>query len=290
MITGTTPEDRRAFILANTRLQHPPHTPELVLHLADEITPIWRMTEEALAEIGLPPPFWAFAWAGGQAIARYLLDHPAEVAGKRVLDFATGSGLCAIAALKVGAADAQGADIDPFAEAAVALNAEANGVRVAFTGDDLLAADPPTAAVILAGDICYEQPLASRALAWLHTAHTRGARVLIGQIYMPYTRGQTPRIVGVYTPELQRAIDRQDDGDGTGLGYDPFCRCQDFENFRYTIQSVERRDNGGATARISIFNMNEHRIVTLLLDHRGDRWQVADIREGQESLLAAGRR
>lgn len=117
-----------------------------------------------------------------------------------------------------------------------------------------------------------------------------GARVLIGRIYMPYTSGRTPDLRNVYTPELQRAIDRQDDGDGTGLGYDPFCRCQDFENFRYTIQSVERRTPTGAAARISIYNMNEHRIVTLWLDYRNDRWLVADIREGQESLLAAGRR
>ena len=99
-------EGRRAFILENTRLQSPPHTPELNLRLADEITPIWQMTEEALAEIGLPPPFWAFAWAGGQAIARYLLDNPDEVRGKAVLDFASGSGLCAIAAMKAGAARA----------------------------------------------------------------------------------------------------------------------------------------------------------------------------------------
>ena len=96
---GPDPEARRAFILANTRLQAPPHTPELPLHLADEVTPIWRMTEEELGAIGLPPPFWAFAWAGGQALARYLLDHPTEVAGKRLIDFATGSGIVAIAAI-----------------------------------------------------------------------------------------------------------------------------------------------------------------------------------------------
>ena len=94
--------DRRAFIVENTRLQAPPHAPELTLHLADEITPIWKMTEEDLAEIGLPPPFWAFAWAGGQALARHVLDHPDIVAGKRVIDFATGSGLVAIAAMKAG--------------------------------------------------------------------------------------------------------------------------------------------------------------------------------------------
>ena len=172
--------DRRAFIHANTRLQSPPHAPELRLHLADEITPIWRMTEEELGEIGLPPPFWAFAWAGGQAIARYLLDHPAEAAGKRVVDFATGSGMVAIAAMKAGAAKVLGADIDGFCAAAVALNAEANDVAVAFTDQDLLDAPPPACDLITAGDICYEKPLAERVLAWLALADRRGTRVLIG--------------------------------------------------------------------------------------------------------------
>ena len=183
-------EARRAFILANTRLQAPPHAPELILHLADEITPIWRMTEEALGEIGLPPPFWAFAWAGGQALARYLLDHPHEVAGRRVADFATGSGLVAIAAMKAGAAEALGADIDGFCAAAVALDAEANGVRVAFTDRDLLDAPPPAADLILAGDIFYEAPLADRVIAWLGAARAAGSRVLVGdpgRTYFPKT-------------------------------------------------------------------------------------------------------
>ncbi|HTX48600.1 MAG TPA: 50S ribosomal protein L11 methyltransferase [Caulobacteraceae bacterium] len=173
-------EDRRAFILANTRLLAPPHTPELRLHLADEVTPIWRLTEEELGEMGLPPPFWAFAWAGGQALARYLLDHAEAVAGKRVVDFATGSGIVAIAAMKAGAAQALAADIDTFCAAAVALNAAANNVEVAFTGQDLLDAPPPEADVVLAADICYEKPLAERAMAWLAAARAQGGRVLIG--------------------------------------------------------------------------------------------------------------
>jgi predicted nicotinamide N-methyase len=172
--------DRRAFILANTRLQAPPHTPELKLHLADEITPIWRMTEDELGEMGVPPPFWAFAWAGGQALARYLLDHPEAVAGRRVVDFATGSGIVAIAAALAGAAEVLAADIDVFCAAAVALNADANGVTVGFTGDNLLDAAPPAADVILAADICYEKPLAERVMAWLADARAAGARVLIG--------------------------------------------------------------------------------------------------------------
>lgn len=175
------PEARRQFILDHTRPQAPPHTPELTLRLADEVTPIWRMTEEALAEIGLPPPFWAFAWAGGQALARYLLDRPGIVAGKAVVDFASGSGIVALAAARAGAARVLAADIDPFCGAAVALNAEANGVAVDFTDADLLDAPPPAwADVILAGDICYEKPLAERVMAWLGHARAAGVTVLIG--------------------------------------------------------------------------------------------------------------
>jgi predicted nicotinamide N-methyase len=174
-------DGRRRFILENTRPQRPPHTPELELRLADEITPIWRMTEEALEEMGLPPPFWAFAWAGGQALARYVLDHPQRVAGRRVIDFASGSGIVAIAAMKAGAARVLAADIDVFCGAAVALNAQANGVAVDFTDENLLDAPPPAwAEVILAGDICYEKPLAERVVAWLGAARAAGASVLIG--------------------------------------------------------------------------------------------------------------
>lgn len=182
--------DRLAFVLANTRLQRPPHTPELALHLADEITPVWRMTEEELGEIGLPPPFWAFAWAGGQAVARWLLDNPAEAAGKRVLDFASGSGIVAIAAAKAGAASVLACDIDPWCGAALAANARANGVEIAFTDEDLLERDPPDVDLICAGDVCYEKPMAERVLAWLGVAASRGARVLIGdpgRTYFPKT-------------------------------------------------------------------------------------------------------
>jgi predicted nicotinamide N-methyase len=180
--------DRRAFILEHTRLQRPPHAPELQLHLASEIEPIWRQTEEALGRTGLDPPFWAFAWAGGQALARYLLDHPQEAAGRRVLDFAAGSGIVGIAAIKAGAAHVLAADVDPFCEVAVALNAEANGVALDFTAEDLLPAPAPAVELICAGDICYEWPLADRVRAWLEAAHERGARVLIGdpgRAYLP---------------------------------------------------------------------------------------------------------
>jgi len=188
------PAARRQFILDTTRLQAPPHTPELTLHLADEITPIWRQTEEELQEIGLPPPFWAFAWAGGQALARYLLDNPQIVAGKRALDLAAGSGLVGIAAAKAGAAPVTAIDIDAFTEAAVALNGEANGVYVDVTILDILdhaASAAPRHDVILVGDLFYERDTAARALAFLECRAASGARVLIGdpgRTYLPKER------------------------------------------------------------------------------------------------------
>lgn len=178
--------DPTAFILANTRLQPVPHAPEISLWLADEVTPIWRLTEEELGEMGLPPPFWAFAWAGGQGLARWLMDNPAEVAGKRVLDLAAGSGLVGIAAMQAGALSALCADIDPFSGAAVALNAAANGVMLGFTDADLLDAPAPEVEVICAGDVFYEQPMAGRVLAWLTAAAARGTRVLVGDPLRTY--------------------------------------------------------------------------------------------------------
>ena len=178
--------DPDAFILANTRLQPVPHAPEISLWLADEVTPIWRLTEEELGQMGLPPPFWAFAWAGGQGLARWLLDNPAEVASKRVLDLAAGSGLVGIAAMQAGAASVLCADIDPFCGAAVALNAAANGVSLDFTDADLLDAPPPDVDVICAGDVFYEQPMAGRVLAWLSAAAGRGVRVLVGDPLRTY--------------------------------------------------------------------------------------------------------
>lgn len=176
-----TQKGRRDFIVGNTRLQRPPLVNEIELHLADEITPIWKLTEETLEEIGLPPPFWAFAWAGGQALARYVIDNPETVAGRRVIDFASGSGMVGIAAMIAGAKDVLCADIDAYCEAAVALNTAANRVQCAYAAGDLLDAPPPAwAEVILAGDICYEKPLAERVLSWLTAARAAGVTVLIG--------------------------------------------------------------------------------------------------------------
>ena len=202
--------DPVAFIRDNTRLQPVPHAPEISLWLADEITPIWRLTEEELGEMGVPPPFWAFAWAGGQALARWLLDNPHEVFGKRVLDFAAGSGLVGVAAMRAGAADCLCADIDPFCAAAVAANAEANGVVLAFTGDNLLEREPPDVDVICAGDICYEKPMTEVVLAWLGRARTRGTRVLIGDPGRTYFPRSGLEFLAEYRVPTTRELEDQE--------------------------------------------------------------------------------
>jgi predicted nicotinamide N-methyase len=175
------------FIRENTRLMAPPLVPEIVLHLAEESLPIWRRTEEELGAMNVPPPYWAFAWAGGQALARYLLDNPALVEGQHVLDLGAGSGLGGIAALRAGAASALIADIDHVSLVAARLNAEANGVAIDTTADDLLAALPSRAfGVILVGDLFYERTLAERVLACIDHAAENGALVLIGDPQRSY--------------------------------------------------------------------------------------------------------
>jgi len=191
--------DPEAFIRAETRLLPVPHAPELSLHVADEATELWQRTEEELGKIGLPPPFWAFAWAGGQALARYILDHPETVRGRRVLDFASGSGLVAIAAMKAGAAEVTACDIDSFAIAAIQLNARANDVTVTPLQADLIGQDQGWETV-LAGDICYERELAARVTDWLFGLSERGATVLIGdpgRSYLPQERLQRLEIYEV---------------------------------------------------------------------------------------------
>jgi len=158
-----TPQD---FIKANAALIAPPLVPEIKLYLATEVVPLWHATEEELAKVGVPPPYWAFAWAGGQALARYVLDNPDIVRGLRVLDIGAGSGLVALAAVKAGAAHVLAADIDAHAGAAIRLNAEANGCAVAVTEEDVIGM-PGAWDVILVGDLFYERPLAERLLAWL---------------------------------------------------------------------------------------------------------------------------
>ncbi len=182
--------DPATFVTANTAVMSAPLVPEVALHLASEVVPLWQATEEDLARTGLPPPFWAFAWAGGQALARYLLDHPAVVAGKRVLDFAAGCGLAGIAAARAGAARVEAAEIDPFAAAAIRLNAALNGVAIEVRETDLVGATNPGWEVVLAGDVCYERPMAESVVAWLKGLAAAGTPVLLGdpgRSYLPKT-------------------------------------------------------------------------------------------------------
>ena len=179
------------FIVANTRVLTPPLVPEIRLHLAEESVPIWQKTEEELGEMNVPPPYWAFAWAGGQALARYILDTPGLVAGKAVLDLGCGSGLTAIAAAQAGAASVLAADIDRLALAAVALNAPLNDVSIATTDADLLARPPETFGTVLVGDLFYERELAARVTTFIEEAAAGGATVLIGdpkRSYFPMDR------------------------------------------------------------------------------------------------------
>jgi len=180
--------DPTKFVLENTEIKSPPLVPEIVLHLATEVTPIWQATEESLSRGPVPPPFWAFAWAGGQALARYLLDHPEVVAGREVLDIGSGSGIVAIAAAKAGAASVTAAEIDPFAAAAIALNAPLNGVTIKIETRDLLDRAAAGWGAVLAGDICYEEPMSSRAIALLRRIAARGRLALLGdpgRAYLP---------------------------------------------------------------------------------------------------------
>ena len=168
-----------------------PLVPEISLYVAHEAVPLWQQTEAELGQMGLPPPFWAFAWVGGQALARYILDNPAVVQGKKVLDLASGSGLVGIAAMMAGASAVIAADIDRFAVAAIRLNTSANNVVVTECSDDLLDGLPPEVDIIVVGDLFYEQPLAARLVSWLEVAKDRGIYVLIGdpgRSYLPKDR------------------------------------------------------------------------------------------------------
>jgi predicted nicotinamide N-methyase len=181
------PAGTAAFIRANTALASPPLLPEIRLQLATEITPIWQASESELAAANLPPPFWAFAWAGGQALARYLLDRPETVRGRRALDFGAGSGVVAIAAALAGAATVEAAEIDPVACAAIRLNAALNGVALEVLEADVIGRRDRLD-IVLAGDMCYERPLAERLVQWLAAAAGRGATVLLGdpgRTYLP---------------------------------------------------------------------------------------------------------
>jgi predicted nicotinamide N-methyase len=198
--------DRRAFILANTRILAVPHTPEIWLHLADEAVALWQKTEEELGAIGLPPPFWAFAWAGGQALARYVLDRSHVVVGKAILDFASGSGLVAIAAAKAGAKSVEACEIDEFAVEAIGLNATLNGVEVMPRLGDLVGADEGWD-VVLAGDVSYQKDMANGVTAWLESLAKRGATVLIGDPGRTYLAREKLEVVCEYRVPVTRALE-----------------------------------------------------------------------------------
>jgi predicted nicotinamide N-methyase len=202
--------DHAAFIRANSEVLEAPLVPEIKLHLASEVVPLWQATEAELLSEGLPPPFWAFAWAGGQAIARYLLDHPAVVAGKRVLDFATGGGIQAIAAKRTGAAVVEAVEIDPFACAAARLNAELNGVDIRVIREDIVGAPNPGWDVVLAGDVCYEGPMTLRVEAWLRALAADGTLVLLGDPGRTYLPKQGLERIIAYAVKTSRELEDTD--------------------------------------------------------------------------------
>jgi predicted nicotinamide N-methyase len=198
----------RAFVLRHTRLRPVPGIEGIRLHLADEVLPLWRAVQVETGDPDAPLPYWAFAWAGGLAIARYLRDHPETVAGRRVFDVASGSGLCAIAAMCAGAASATGADIDPLSAAAMELNARANGSRLSVVSRDVLDDEPPDTDVVLAGDSWYESGLADRVLPWLRRVSERGIDVLVGdpgRRYLP-----TDELVELASYEVRTTTELED--------------------------------------------------------------------------------
>jgi predicted nicotinamide N-methyase len=206
--------DPASFVRDNTAIEAPPLVPEIRLHLATEITPIWQATEETLARGAVPPPFWAFAWAGGQALARYLLDRPESVAGREVLDFGSGSGLVAIAAAKAGAARVTAVDTDPFCAAAIVANAALNGTEISVITADLLDMEPGSWQVVTAGDICYEQPMTDRAMRWLRGLARCGSLVLLGDPLRSYLPTHGLRELARCQVPTSRELEDRDSRDG----------------------------------------------------------------------------
>ncbi|MFC0385429.1 class I SAM-dependent methyltransferase [Muricoccus vinaceus] len=198
-----------AFILAHTAIARPPLVPEIPLHLATEITPIWQATELWLEERGIEPPFWAFAWPGSQALARWILDQPARVAGLRVLDFAAGGGLAGIAAALAGAVSVEAAEIDPLAHAATRLNATLNGVCIAEAHGDVVGA-PGRWDVILAGDVCYEAPMTRHILPWLRRLAAEGARVVLADPGRAYAPREGLELLARFTVPVSRELEDSD--------------------------------------------------------------------------------
>ena len=203
-----------AFIAEHTAVASPSLLPELQLQLATEITPIWQASEAALEQANVPPPFWAFAWAGGQALARHVLDSPrTRWSNRRVLDFGAGSGLVGIAAAKAGARLVRAAEIDPVACAAIACNAELNDVEIEIVAEDVIGREP-AADIILVGDMCYERPLAQRLVAWLRPLAGRGIEVLIGDPGRTYRPTHGLIEVARYTVPTSLELEDRETRDG----------------------------------------------------------------------------
>jgi predicted nicotinamide N-methyase len=181
-------EKQRGFIREHTAEMRPPLAPEMKLYLADKMTPLWKITEAALGEKDVPPPYWSFAWPGGQALARHVLDKPELVRGRSVFDFASGSGIAGIAAAKAGAAHVTASDVDPAAIVAIGLNAEINGALLTASHDDWCGRSMEAYDIILAGDVCYEWPMAGYAIEWLRREVAAGREVIFadpGRTYLP---------------------------------------------------------------------------------------------------------
>jgi predicted nicotinamide N-methyase len=204
----TAPADARDFVRAHTTAPTPlAYLPELRLHLAGDPIALWETTERVAGGAQLPPPFWAYAWAGGQAVARYVLDTPELVAGRRVLDLACGGGVVALAAARAGAASVMAVDIDRYAIAAVALNAAANGLVVEARVADLVDGEPPDVDVVLAGDVCYSREMTGRVLGFLTRAQQRGATVLLGDPGRAYLPRERLVAVASHTVPVPRALE-----------------------------------------------------------------------------------
>lgn len=196
----------RLFIRGNTELLSPPHVGEIQLHLASEAHDLWLKTEDELQQIGLQPPFWAFAWAGGQGLARYILDHPEVVAGKRVVDFASGSGIVGIAAAKAGALSVLAVDIDPWAKVAIEMNAAANAVQLDITDANLIGSDLE-ADVLLAGDVFYDKGFAELLLPWFEAQQRSGLRILVGDPGRAYLPKRNLEAKDTYQVPVSRALE-----------------------------------------------------------------------------------
>ena len=204
------PTTPAAFIRRHTRLAAPPLVPEITLHLARDVFKLWEKTEQDASAAPLPPPFWAFPWAGGQALARYVLDHPGHVVGRCVLDLAAGSGLVAIAAAKAGAATVTPSETDPLAFAAIELNSAANSVTLEATLGDVLGGAATGNDLVLVGDAFYERPMAVRVLPFLERARASGADVLVGdpgRAYLPRDRFEA---VACYDVPVSRVLEDAD--------------------------------------------------------------------------------